>query len=144
MSSAQKWTESTAGTFLGSISDENFSDDGASSYVRGVAVVDGVDGPVVVVAVVGVDSVWRGPPNFWEEPEIIPPHLYSIKEKKTNRTALHMHIMCLMKCLTGWKGVPHHLLGTVDWLVEFTSKDFRDSATLALDPYGFGEINVII
>ncbi|GAB2216626.1 hypothetical protein Droror1_Dr00024402 [Drosera rotundifolia] len=50
MSSAHKWRESTAGT---------------SSYVRGVAVADDVDGPVVVVAVVGVDSVWRGPPSFW-------------------------------------------------------------------------------
>lgn len=31
------------------------------------------------------------------------------------------------------KGVPHHLLGTVDSSVEFTSKDFRDSATLLID-----------
>ncbi|GAB2214867.1 hypothetical protein Droror1_Dr00019232 [Drosera rotundifolia] len=30
-------------------------------------------------------------------------------------------------------GVPHHLLGTVDSSVEFTSKDFRDSATLLID-----------
>ncbi|GAB2229474.1 hypothetical protein Droror1_Dr00023617, partial [Drosera rotundifolia] len=45
-------------------------------YVRGVAV---IDGPIVVVAVVSVDSVWRGPSSFWEEPEIILPHLYSIK-----------------------------------------------------------------
>ncbi|GAB2224070.1 hypothetical protein Droror1_Dr00004817, partial [Drosera rotundifolia] len=35
-------------------------------FVRGVAVADDVDGPVVVVAVVGVDSVWHGPPSFWE------------------------------------------------------------------------------
>ncbi|KAL9272249.1 tRNA dimethylallyltransferase 2-like protein, partial [Drosera capensis] len=31
------------------------------------------------------------------------------------------------------KGVPHHLLGTVDSSVEFTSKDFRDSASMLID-----------
>ncbi|GKC21410.1 tRNA dimethylallyltransferase 2 isoform X1 [Tanacetum coccineum] len=33
------------------------------------------------------------------------------------------------------KGVPHHLLGTISPMVEFTAKDFRDHAIQSADGY---------